>query len=113
MNYTFENFISYCDDMMIAEESAHTINKKYIQLEKDLENIKTQLKSENDVNKILALLQKQKLLIQQVKSQVLSEQSFGFVDVFTMLKKSIIPLIIASMTICVAKSKDRKLSDSS
>ena len=107
MNITFaiESFIDYCDSMMIVNESATGINKKYERFQKEMEKIKEEIKKEKDIDKIISLLNKEKSLIQQTKSAIMSENELGFRDSLKILKSTLGPLFVGAITVAAAKSK--------
>lgn len=65
--FAIESFIEYCDSMIIANESATGINKRYERFQKEMAEIRDSIKQEKDIDKIISLLNKEKSLIQQTK----------------------------------------------
>lgn len=98
-----ESFISYCNDMKVGCESTTGIEKKWQRLQKDLENIKLELKNENDIDKIIRLLEREKTILNQAKNQISSESKIGFKDAFRLFKLLILPLVGTISTVACAK----------
>ena len=113
MNTTFaiESFINYCDSMIIANESATGINKKYERFQKEMEKIKEEIKNEKDIDKIISLLNKEKSLVQQTKSAIMSEKEIGFKDSLKVLKSVLAPLVFGTIAIAASKSKELNKND--
>lgn len=97
-----ESFITYCDDMKVGCESATGIEKKWKNFQVELESIKSGLKNEDNIDKIIRLLEKEKTILQQIKNSVSSESPIGFKDTFKILKTMIMPLAFGSFSILAA-----------
>ena len=103
MDYPLENFISYCDNMMIAEESVSSVKSKYKQFQIELNKIKDELRKENNISKLIELYKKQSVVIDKFTTEIKKESRIGFKDIGMLLKYSILPLLFGGITISAMK----------
>lgn len=105
---TLESFISYCDTMMIAEESQKGLTALYEKVTDELKKVTEMIKKEDLLSKRISIYTKSISILTKLKSEVQNEKAITIRELPGILLSTIPSAIIGMLTVAGAKNYKRE-----
>ena len=94
-----EAFLNMCDELYIAEEGFTSLNKSFSQITEKIETTKKEISSCKDLKKRLELCKVLKNEVIEMKNALNKDKSIQLKDIGFILKKTVLPAILACVFI--------------